>query len=302
MRIYLAGLFPSRTRGAFTHNGKTINPVVSYPFDLESYHYLNSARDASSYYRLQARKKIFLDSGAFTMFTKGIKIELSEYADYIKTNADWIHVSSNLDEIGRGKEQESWDNQKTLERLGAKIQPVHHARDNDKWLLKYIAEGYDYIFLGGMVAEKTNYLHEWLDHVWGKYLTKKDGTARIKVHGFGITSTAVIRRYPWYSVDSTTWLNGGRFGEILLDLPAGDRRLTISRQSPRVKIPDMHYDTLPPITKKQLTDYFVSLGYDPELMRTSPDLCNSFNIQYFERMMKRPDPTFKVNQQAATLF
>lgn len=302
MKIYMAGLFPSRNRANFSYAGKTRNPVIEYPYDLESYHYLNGANAAPDFYRNVAKKKIFLDSGAFTMFTKGVTIELSEYADYIKANRDWIEVASNIDEIGRGKEKESWDNQKALERLNVKVNPVHHARDADSWLLKYMAEGYDYIFLGGMVAEKISYLQEWLDHVFGKYLTRKDGTAKIKTHGFGITSTAIMRRYPWYSVDSTTWLNGGRFGEILLDLPGGDRRMTISSQSPRVKMQDMHYDTQSPYAKAQLKKYFESLGYDPEQLRVNPDLCNNFNIEYFERMAKRKDPVFKSSQLAATLF
>ncbi len=203
----------------------------AYPYDLESFHYLRRVSAAAKYYR-EKKKDIFLDSGAFSMFTQKIKVDLGEYASYIKKNQDIIHIASNLDEIGRGKEKESYRNQKTLERMGAKIQPVHHARDDDKWLLKYMAEGYDYIFLGGMVPETSKYLKEWLDHIFGKYLTRKDGSAKIKVHGFGLTTVDLMRRYPWYSVDSTSWVLAGRFGNIYLDLPHGDAKIYISDQSP----------------------------------------------------------------------
>jgi hypothetical protein len=34
-----------------------------------------------------------------------------------------------------------------------------------------------------------------------------------KVHGFGITSPWLVKRYPFYSVDSTSWKAGGRYGD-----------------------------------------------------------------------------------------
>ena len=58
------------------------------------------------------------------------------------------------------------------------VLPVHHVRDNNNWLQRYIEEGYDYICLGGMVPETPQYLKEWLDHVWHNYLTNADGTRR----------------------------------------------------------------------------------------------------------------------------
>ena len=305
MRIYLAGLI--QTGFVWRGNSRSENVLLSedirkaYPWDLESYHYLRETKNAPEYFR-EIKKTIFLDSGAYSMFTQKIKVDLSEYAHYIKSNSDFIHVASNLDEIGRHKELESYNNQKTLEKMGANIQPVHHARDDDKWLQKYMAEGYDYIFLGGMVAESTKYLREWLDHVWGKYLTKKDGTAKIKVHGFGLTTVELMRRYPWFSVDSTSWVLTGRFGAVSVDLPHGDTKITISDQSPKRKDWEAHYDTLSPITRKRVDDYFAELGYDPALLRTHYGWRDHANIKFFERMMLRPDPVFKASRQAASLF
>jgi len=305
MRIYLAGLI--QTGFVWRGNSRSENVLLSeevrkaYPWDLESYHYLRETKNGPEYFR-DIKKTIFLDSGAYSMFTQKIKVDLAEYAGYIKKNSDIIHVSSNLDEIGRHKELESYNNQKTLEKLGAVIQPVHHARDDDKWLQKYMAEGYDYIFLGGMVAESTKYLREWLDHVWGKYLTRKDGTAKVKIHGFGLTTVELMRRYPWYSVDSTSWVLCGRFGSVYADLPHGDTKLFISDQSPTRKDWDKHYDTLSPVTRGFVDEYIRGLGYEPDLLRTHYGWRDHFNIQFFKRMMDRPDPVFKAKQQAATLF
>jgi hypothetical protein len=296
MKIYLAGLV--QTGFVYRGNSQSENVLLTddirkaYPFDLESYHYLKDTRQAPDYYR-HIGKTIFLDSGAFSMFTQKIKVNLQEYADYIARHKDIIHVASNLDEIGRGREQDTWKNQKTLERMGAKIQPVHHARDDDKWLLKYMAEGYDYVFLGGMVPETTKYLRGWLDHIWHKYLTKKDGSARIKIHGFGLTTLDLINRYPWYSVDSTSWVITGRFGSVYLDLPHRDIKVAFSDQSPAMKDLGRHYDNLDRVTKAAVTARVKELGYDPELLRTHYGWRDHFNIAFFERIMKRPDPKFK---------
>lgn len=296
MKIYLAGLRQG-TGSKNTENGVLARDVAqAYPYQLESYHYINSDREAPEYYR-EVKKSIFMDSGAFSMFTKGVSIPLSQYADYLKANADWIHVGSNLDVIGRGKEQESYDNQKTLEGFGARVCPVHHARDADKWLLRYMAEGYDYIFLGGMVPETKGYLLGWLDHIWEKCLTRKDGSAKIKVHGFGLTTLDLVERYPWHSVDSTRWMWLGRYGQVFVDMPDGrDIMVHISSQSPRLHKYDAHFDTLSPPNRRLIEDRFVGDGYDPEQLRTMYGLRDRWNIEFFRRICEREPRPFKRRQ------
>jgi len=303
MKIYLAGLV--QTGFVYRGNSQSENVLITedirnaYPHDLESYHYLKDTKMAPDYYR-ELGKTIFLDSGAFSMFTQGIEVDLQEYADFIKRNQDIIHVASNLDVIGRNSEEGTYRNQKELERMGVNIQPVCHARDADKWIEKYLAEGYDYIFLGGMVPETTQYLVQWLDHVWEKFLTNPDGTAKVKVHGFGLTTAELMWRYPWYSVDSTSWVMAGRFGSVYFDLSHGDTKITFSDQSPSIKDLGRHYDSLDPITKRAVDDRCAELGYDPQLLRTHYGWRDHFNIAFFERCLKRPDPIFK--RRAQTLF
>jgi hypothetical protein len=38
----------------------------------------------------------------------------------------------------------------------------------------------------------------------------------VKVHGFAITSPYVVKRFPFYSVDSSSWTNAGRYGRMSL--------------------------------------------------------------------------------------
>ena len=71
---------------------------------LESYHYIY--RESAVKKIRQDGKTVFLDSGAFSAYTKGVQVDLPGYCEYIKKNADIIQVidsvlcASVLDGIG----------------------------------------------------------------------------------------------------------------------------------------------------------------------------------------------------------
>jgi len=321
MKIYLAGRYTGASAG--TTNG-AISNLPKYPYQLESYHYIknphiNAIREKGD--------TIFLDSGAFSMFTQGVEIDLPAYANFIKTNKDIIHLASNLDAIGAGNEQLSYNRQRALEDMGADVCPVHHVRDNDKWLVTYLEEGYQYIFLGGMVPENTNTLRKWLDHVWHEYLTDGDGRPLVKVHGFGLTTEELMFRYPWESVDSTSWVMSSRFGGIFIDIPRPDGSLSIyklflSDQSPKKKdIDSWHFATMTDKEKQVIIDRLAELeqervkypieaeleeamgfkqGFNIEALSKSYGWRDHFNIEYFRRAMNRRVDRFKQRQE--TLF
>lgn len=294
MRIYLAGIY-STAKTAYGREDATENVKISagieYPFKLESYHYIHKGRPIEVIRECQ--DSIFLDSGAFSMFTQGIDVNLKAYADFIHENQRFIHVASNLDHIGAAAEDKSYANQKELESYGVEIAPVHHARDKDEWLQRYLDEGYDYIFLGGMVPETTNYLRTWLDHVWDRYLTNPDGTPKVKVHGFGLTTLELMFRYPWYSVDSTAWIMASRMGTVLVDLPHKDVKVSISDKSPKIKNNGQHFDTMPVPMQDAIRQRVEEMGYTVEQLRTMYGWRDRWNAGYYERIMARGVNTFK---------
>jgi hypothetical protein len=80
---------------------------------LESYHYIG--KNLIHVERIRAdKKKIFLDSGAFSMFTQGVEVNLDAYGQFIRENQDIIKIASNLDHIGRNAEEKSYFNRSTL--------------------------------------------------------------------------------------------------------------------------------------------------------------------------------------------
>jgi hypothetical protein len=45
-------------------------------------------------------------------------------------------------------------------------------------------------------------------------LCDETGKPKIKIHGFGIGNVKLLVKYPWYSVDSTSWVRHGGFGKV----------------------------------------------------------------------------------------
>lgn len=197
------------------------NLVRNIPHILESWHYVGKQRYVDDMRREKAQ--IFLDSGAFSAFTLGIKLSVKEYVDYIVRNWDIIRgedynmMASVLD--GIGDPLQTYRNQLEMEDLFKQYGldwrplPCFHAGEDERYLEWYVAN-YEYITLGGMVGTSTKQLCIWLDRMWDRYLVDGSGRAKVKVHGFGITSRPIMERYPWYSCDSSSWIQSAAFGSI----------------------------------------------------------------------------------------
>lgn len=284
MRIYLAG-----EREPLKNNSDTLNAWATHTrrrLFSYFYHGAQAGNKPSKDIIDTAATDIdmFCDSGAFTAFTKSVNIDIDKYAEFINNTSKMWNAISNLDDTSKN-EQKSWDNQKALESLGCKIQPVFHAREDESWLIKYLDTGYDYIFIGGMVPESTAWLKEWLDHLWSNYLTNPDGTPRIKVHGFGLTSQNLMSRYPWYSVDSTSWLNTGIFGACAFYIDGKMIKVFFTSESPaKNKLTGWHYDMLPQIGKLKIKKLLESLGYTVEQCRDNYRIRDAVNAHTYQNL------------------
>ena len=159
--------------------------------------------------------------------------------------------------------------------------------------MKYIDEGYDYIFIGGMVPETTQWLKQWLDDLFHRYLTNSDGTARIKLHGFGLTDQTLMFRYPWHSVDSTSWVMTGVFGSCIFWTEQGVRKIIFSEQSPQTKkINGWHYNNLPVIQQKQVDKWLEQYGVTAQQCSEHYSYRDAVNAAVFQNMEKYGTKTF----------
>lgn len=211
--------------------------------------------------------KLFLDSGAFSAWSKGAEIKIEEYIQFIKDNKEYIDMYSNLDVIGSA--EGTWKNQKIMEKAGLSPIPVYHYGEDIKWLKKLLTLEYPYISLGGMVPISTKDLIHWLDELWSTYLTDDKGMPIVKVHGFGLTSLPLMLRYPWYSVDSTSWVVTGRMGAIYVPkMKNGEYiydenswKISVSNKSPDQKEAGQHLLTMAPAVRKLILEYIHGKGY-----------------------------------------
>lgn len=227
---------------------------------LESYHYVHKESAVAKMRRDGV--KVFLDSGAFSAFTQGVEVDIGKYCDYIHRNADIIEVASVLDAIGDA--EGTWRNQEEMERRGTRPLPCFHYGEPTE-VLDYYVSKYEYITIGGMVPISTPQLILWLDRLWAEHLTNADGTPKIRVHGFGLTSLPLMFRYPWYSVDSSTWVQWAANGMILVPGRAG--QVDVSNKSSRRKQWGQHMDAHPEIVTRAIEQEIIDFGGDPDRLR-----------------------------------
>ena len=283
MNLYIAGIYVSHLDvfgnlyQRFTPQMRALRDEVAHK--LESYHYICKGSYVGKIRRTGDR--IFLDSGAFSAFSLGATIHIEEYAEFIKGHQDIIEMASVLDAIG--DPVGTYHNQNKLESLGAEVLPCfHYGEPMD--LCEYYVKNYPYMTIGGMVPIPNNKLEVWLDEVWDKVLTDKDGYARGRVHGFGLTSRKLMTKYPWYSCDSSSWVQAAAHGHIIF--PELEQPVAISARSPSAKDWARHYDTLPEQSKVKVDALLTYYGLALEEVRDVHDGRWAMNCFTFDRLGK----------------
>lgn len=302
MKLYLAGIYTSNFHlesqlyARLTDREKAAREKVKYY--LESHHYIHKPS-----YVERIRKdgvKVFLDSGAFSAFTKGIEVDLDGYCTYIRENYDIIEqvdgvlCASVLD--GIGDPLKTWQNQLAMEQRGVRPLPCFHYGEDERYLEWYL-EHYEYITLGGMVPISTQQLIYWLDRIWDKYLTDGAGQPRVRVHGFGLTALNLMERYPWFSVDSSSWVQSAANGGVMTP---DYGNISVSLHSPAAKVANQHLETFTPLLRESLTTYLEDEGFEVERLQNEYVSRWAYNCwSYTEinaklvnksRVFKRPQP------------
>jgi hypothetical protein len=264
MRLFNAGIFTSNFDKAGNVYAK-LDDTEREKRDgcdnfLESYHYIQNKRYVE---KIRAEgKRVFLDSGAYSAMSKGVSIDLGKYCDYIHENGDIIEHASVLDAIG--DPLATWRNQYAMEQRGVNALPCYHYGEPTD-VLDWYVDYYPYVTIGGMVPISTKQLIIWLDRIFEEHLCHPDGTPRCKVHGFGLTSLDLMFRYPWYSVDSSTWVQWSAFGMILI--PGRMGQLDVSNKSSRRKQAMQHLDALPEIMTEAIETEIKTMRGEPDRLR-----------------------------------
>ena len=219
MKVCIAGT------GAITAPNRYL--VEKSDFTLESFYYFKEWQIPI----IKGSKLFLLDSGAFT-FMNSCK-EQVDFDEYLERYIAFINkydvtyfFELDIDSVvGYEKVKEL---RRKLERgTGKKCIPVwHKSRGLDEW--KKLCQEYDYVAIGGIVTREITKK----EYKFFKPLLKFARENSCKVHGLGFTNLKELSSYDFYSVDSTSWKSGNRFGSLyqfkdnellLIKKPAGKK-------------------------------------------------------------------------------
>jgi len=247
--------------------------------------------------------------GAAQLFTDAsfnanddVKKYLNSYIAFIHKYKKQISAYVNLDIVYHA--EESWDNQKIMESNGLRPIPVFHYGEDFKWLYKYVDE-YDYIGIGGVAGGITiqQFVNSLGQRSFDYINAHKPG---LKIHGFAVTSFDLMHRFPWYSVDSTTWLKFAAYGQVLVprlhprtgefDYTRAPRPIPVSEQT-RFGTKQRHYTLdLPPEAVDAINRYI--LESETTIPEVETTLLGRFKVNqhYYEELLKFP----KIHEQKIT--
>ncbi len=291
MNVFLAAVYTNQycqDQKQWPHfNDHERGLVNAIPHILESYHYVGAQRYVDDMRRNGAQ--IFLDSGAFSAKNLGVDIDVNAYCDYIIRNKDIIRVedgvlmASVLD--GIGDPQKTYENQLHMEKCGARPMPCFHYGEDERYLEWYLKH-YDYITFGGMVSAKTDNLIKWLDRIWSKYLLDGSGRPRVKTHAFGVTTIKLMERYPWHSVDSSSWIQAASFGSVYTPQWGP---ISISEKSPSRHDAGKHITTFTEVEQQLVKELLASQGFDWQRLSTVYQSRAAYNLWAYCELNKMID-------------
>ena len=152
---------------------------------------------------------LIVDSGAFSAWKLKKPVPLDEYCDYLLANLPWIEHYINLDVINPQNPEEaaraSFENLLYMRKRGLKPMPVFHVGEHPDWLHRMLDLGIDYVGLSASSLVSRNQVDDWYAYAWSQLVDSK-GFPTVKAHAFGEGRYESLRKFPWMSADSTSWI------------------------------------------------------------------------------------------------
>ena len=156
-----------------------------------------------------------LDSGAFSMFG-GAKTDIKEYVDkYIAfINKYDIQNFFELDIYSIiGVKETEYIRNKIEKATKKQTIPVWHLELGIDYYKKLVSR-YNYIAIGASGKHDSKWTRNQPEKL--KKLVQYANSKGVRVHGLGYTDAVGMKTIPFYSVDSTSWLSGNRFGAVYI--------------------------------------------------------------------------------------
>ena len=240
----------------------------------------------SYYHDVNPNISIFIDSGAYSAYTKGATIDVDAYINWINTHGDaftviaqvdFIPGKSNLEtdaEVYLKAPQHSWENylymhERLRPELRDKLIPVFHQGENFKWLKNMInwvdpetGRHMPYIGVSPHTEVTSANRLSFCRDVFR--IIKNSDNPTVCTHGFGMTALQLLKNIPFTSVDSTTWLQSAIHGQILL--PRGGKLSPVVVSERTVHL-DNHFIYMSPDVQDEIVKQIEVLGYSADCLR-----------------------------------
>ena len=205
MKVCLAGTY-SREK-----HPEIVEAFWRSPFILESFFYIKKWQTEL----LQSRELFLLDSGAFSFINTGKRVDweafVDRYAGFVREHQVKHYFELDIDQI-IGVNPTRRLREKLESKVGWQSIPVWHNIRGRQQLVQMCK---DYEYASTSLSGFTNTSRWFRKHKY-RPLTEMLRIAKehgCKIHGLGFTNTPMLHKFSsLYSVDSTSWLSGSRFG------------------------------------------------------------------------------------------
>ena len=169
--------------------------LIAYPYFTRQVHAFLAAQNKADY-------QLMVDSGAFTAKNKGTVIDVRDYGAFLQSLADLrpLHAVQ-LDVIGNP--DATRNNLDAMQAAGHDVMPVF-TRGDSLQRLDQLYKTHDYVLLGGVAAGESR--HNYL--AW--FMRRNHGR---KVHWLGFSQMQYAKHFKPYSMDSSGWTSGLRYGQ-----------------------------------------------------------------------------------------
>ncbi len=213
--------------------------------------------------------RLFIDSGAFSVAHSGLTIDINDYIKFINSHPNVLNWAE-LDVIpypvlnnvtAQCSSLKSWENYVYMKKYisNTNILPLYHFGEPKSSLYRILnteinGELAPYIGIGGRHGVSTDEQIRYFNEVFS--VIKSSDNPGVKVHAFGITVPRILENFPFYSADSTTWLQAAINGSVLTE----DLQMILisdGTKSAKSNIQSMHDDAL-----GSLLPTIESYGYD----------------------------------------
>lgn len=277
--------------------------------------YINDRRLIENFFEIMKsnneHSKLFIDSGAFTAWTKGKEIDVDEYIKFINDNSDYIYLYGQVDDIPGSRSggevtrlmieksaQNTWENYlymrpkmknpKGLLYTFHVGEPIEFLKQALEWKDEN-GESIPYIALGGMVGKPKSVRDSFLYTCF--QTIKQSSNPNVKVHAFGMTDFDLLEKYPITSADSTSWILTGATGMIKSDYG------TIIISDFYKNEPE-HYTHLTLEAQKKLKETITKFGFDLDTLKDSIENRIKYNALYLkDRVANLVQQPFKIKKK-----